>query len=58
MDTICKLGPANKENSHPVHNLFVTEIVIFESYGLVTFEQVIEVSNTIYVGISAQALIE
>ena len=58
IESICKLGLPNATTLHPIHDLFTTASTLFESYGLVTLEQVIQVSDKIYNGTSAEELIE
>ena len=58
MESICKLRPLSKTDPYPVHNLFIKVSTLLESYGLATLEQVIQISDKIYAGTSADELIE
>ena len=58
MDSICNLGSADSSDPYPVHDLFTEASTLFDSYGLVTLDQIIQVANKIYEGTTADELIE
>ena len=53
IDSICNLGPPDSSAPHPVYDLFTEASTLFDSYGLVTLDQIIQVNNKIYEGTTA-----
>ena len=48
IDSICNLGPPNSSAPYPVHDLFTKASTLFDSYRLVTLDQIIQVADKIY----------
>ena len=58
MYSICKIGPVDTSVPHRGHDLFTEVSTLYDSYGLVTLDQVIQVADVLYEGTTAEQLIE